>query len=434
MERKERMDMKKLFVLLLASLLLASCAREIPADVSVSRAEGSAQEALLSALDKTVSETQDAEDIKENSIPQEENILPSVPENPHGSAFVTGQEKELSFEVQCIGTSDDGDDLDVDILRSIGEKEALLHFYNPEKDCYDEAYFQDRSLIAFRITHGSGSIKDTVEKVVLRADGTVELHVSVFYPEIGTDDMAYRYYLIETEKDYLLNADNPVKLYINGELALSLPGAHTHAYLQNAPETDGLAKQEHGTGAQTFVRRGEASVMQNSSLGDRLSEIIGGLQYEESNLCSCEADLSVDCCYGYSFMLDLEKGFVRHGKLQANLTEAQADELKTLTDAILGDISFGRFSYTEETGHWSADTNGVRLDGFANTEPCTLLKAKDVLARAENDCTIDGENMGIDYDEQADVWRVMFYERATGKRLRVYMTGDGVTLMTRYSW
>ena len=37
--------------------------------------------------------------------------------------------------------------------------------------------------------------------VVRREDGTVEVHVAVYYPEMGTCDMAYRYYLIETEED-----------------------------------------------------------------------------------------------------------------------------------------------------------------------------------------------------------------------------------------
>ena len=310
----------------------------------------------------------------------------------------------------------------------------MKKLYSPEKDHYDEAYFEKQSLIAFRITHGSGSITDTVEKVVLREDGTVEVHVSVFYPECGTADMAYRYYLIETEENYLLSADNPVELYINGELSLSLLGAHEHEYLSEPSQCQPLEPQLHSTGSNTYVTRGEAHRMQNSALSDRLCEIIGSLEYTAANLCSCEADILIDCRFGYYFMLDLQKGFVRFGDLQASMTKEQADELALIIEEILTDENYGRFSYRGETGHWSADTYGVTLEGFANTEPCELSSAAEAIEHAKNDCTIAYEYANADYDESADVWRIIFYEQDTGKRLRVYISGDGVTLMTRYSW
>lgn len=425
--------MKKVFVLLLASLLLASCAGE--AEVGLVPTESLADVSSgTEFLENASSADEPIEDALSDIESAEEPIEPIVPEHPHGSAFVTGQTEELDFEVQRIGAQDDGDDLDVDILTSVAEKEALLSFYDTEKDHYDEAYFENRSLIAFRITHGSGSIRDTVEKVVLREDGTVEVHVAVYYPEMGTCDMAYRYYLIETEEDYLINADNPVELYINDELKLSFAGAHEHVYLQEPIEGEPLEEQIHSTGSNTYVKRGEACRMQNSTLGDRLCEIIGSLEYTEENLCSCESDILIDCRFGYHFMLDLQKGFVRYGKQQASMTKEQADELAAIIKEILTDESYGRFSYREETGHWSADTYGVVLEGFVNTEPCELSSATQAIEHAKNDCTVAYEYASADYDDQADVWRIIFYKQGTGKRLRVYMTGDGVTLMTRYSW
>lgn len=422
--------MKKLTILLLSALLLASCVQELPADVSVSLAE--------SELQSTVSsETPSADESSQETIEHsEEPVIPAVPESPHGNAFVTGQTEELSFDVQRIGTQDDGDDLDVDILRSVEEKDALLTFYNDEQDHYDEAYFENRSLIAFRITHGSGSITDTVEKVVLREDGTVEVHVTVFYPEAGTCDMAYRYYLIEPEEGYLLSADNPVELYINGELSLSLLGAHEHVYTKEHLPSSGLTAQTHGTGEQTYISRDGIRRMQNSERADRLCTILTNLYFAESNLCSCEADILIDCRYGYNIMLDFEKGFVRYGKKQAILTESQAKELGEIIEDILGDISFGKFSFEKETGHWTDETYGLVKDGFVNTEPCELATAEEALACAANEVA-NPAYLHTDsfYDKETDMWKFVFDTRETGKNDQtVYMTGDGVTVMIMYGY
>ncbi len=64
---------------------------------------------------------------------------------------------------------------------------------------YDAAFFEENALIILHIEEGSGSIRHTVESVE-KTDWMLEVNISRQVPEVGTDDMADWFAVIEVKK------------------------------------------------------------------------------------------------------------------------------------------------------------------------------------------------------------------------------------------
>lgn len=62
---------------------------------------------------------------------------------------------------------------------------------------YDEAYFENKSLIILMLEEGSGSVRHNVVNVDMYANNVVNIELERIVPEIGTCDMAYWYIFVD---------------------------------------------------------------------------------------------------------------------------------------------------------------------------------------------------------------------------------------------
>lgn len=91
------------------------------------------------------------------------------------------------------------------------------------------------------------------------------------------------------------------------------------------------------------------------------------------------------------------------------------------------------FSYADDVETYTKGSPGVKHTGFKNTTECPVSCGKQVLERAKNECTVEYNDTHVYYDEEANVWMVLFYKRNTlGGGQSVYMDADGKTLMIVY--
>lgn len=73
---------------------------------------------------------------------------------------------------------------------------------------YDETYFKNHDLLVIYFPTGSGSITSKLEKLTM--ENSIDVKITVEYPQVGTDDMSGFLYLIETNKtnkDFIAHID-----------------------------------------------------------------------------------------------------------------------------------------------------------------------------------------------------------------------------------
>lgn len=91
------------------------------------------------------------------------------------------------------------------------------------------------------------------------------------------------------------------------------------------------------------------------------------------------------------------------------------------------------FSYADDTATYTEEIAGVKHTGFKNTTELPVSSGTQALERAKNECTVEYNDTHIYYDEETDVWKVLFCIRNTlGGDQSVYMDADGKTLMIVY--
>ena len=158
-------------------------------------------------------------------------ILSGGEEIPEGVA--------VNFDVQYIRTDGyhEGTEYpDVKIIRSVDELNAY-YAVNKDKfdlerkdkvysdttigfldacDKYDEAYFENQTLVMVLLEEGSGSNRHEVDNVKLGSDGKLYISINTIVPEAGTCDMAEWHILIEPEAGVDVASESDVIVYLDG--------------------------------------------------------------------------------------------------------------------------------------------------------------------------------------------------------------------------
>jgi len=64
---------------------------------------------------------------------------------------------------------------------------------------YNDSFFESRNLLFIPTTVGTGSGKDSIQDIYL-SDTALIVEILRVRPELGTDDMAYRYFIVSLDK------------------------------------------------------------------------------------------------------------------------------------------------------------------------------------------------------------------------------------------
>ncbi len=94
------------------------------------------------------------------------------------------------------------------------------------------------------------------------------------------------------------------------------------------------------------------------------------------------------------------------------------------------------FSYAADRAAYE-NNPGAKTSGFRNTEPKHIDDIKELMELAEDECDIDYDMIVFSHDEEADIYKFTFsteevVEGSYGT-MDIYITNDGVTLMTIYT-
>ncbi|MBQ9842107.1 MAG: hypothetical protein IJO42_03235 [Clostridia bacterium] len=92
------------------------------------------------------------------------------------------------------------------------------------------------------------------------------------------------------------------------------------------------------------------------------------------------------------------------------------------------EIEVGTFSYAEDCAYWGKDNHHA----FVNTTPQEVNTAEQAIELAKNEVKIRYNAIDVAYDEQAEMWRVDFYQESRvqlifGGDQLVYLDKNGIT-------
>ncbi len=117
---------------------------------------------------------------------------------------------------------------------------------------------------------------------------------------------------------------------------------------------------------------------------------------------------------------------------KANSKPAQSAS-GTSGETVTADITFGEFSYKEDSQKYKSGDDGVVDWGLENTEKREIKDGYDAVSIAENEIKVIYDRVSADFDKEAQVWRIKFslagYESGAQT---VYLDKDGKTIM--YLW
>lgn len=85
-------------------------------------------------------------------------------------------------------------------------------------DEYDDGFFEENYLILLLLQEGSGSVRHEVINVTQMLDQRINISVIRELPEIGTSDMAQWHVILELSRDVLVENEEDVLVYLDGEL------------------------------------------------------------------------------------------------------------------------------------------------------------------------------------------------------------------------
>ncbi len=96
-------------------------------------------------------------------------------------------------------------------------------------------------------------------------------------------------------------------------------------------------------------------------------------------------------------------------------------------------ITVSTFSYYEHAEKYKENNPGVKHDGFTNTNESKIVNAEDALGRAKKECTIEWDAFQVSFDNESNVWMVLFYtEGMLGGDQSIYLDSNGKTLLIVY--
>ena len=91
------------------------------------------------------------------------------------------------------------------------------------------------------------------------------------------------------------------------------------------------------------------------------------------------------------------------------------------------------FSYEEEKAEYTAGTEGVKTEGFKNTEKTKIKTIQAAIEHALKERTVGSDSANVFYDSDAKVCKVAFYsEGVLGDDQQVYFNKEGKTILIVY--
>ena len=107
-----------------------------------------------------------------------------------------------------------------------------------------------------------------------------------------------------------------------------------------------------------------------------------------------------------------------------DVREEDIDEFISRTKVI------SEFNYRDDAVLYKKDNEGVKTEGFVNTEPSEIITVKDAVNLAKKECSVEYDTMKIWYDYTKGVWKINFSKFNTlGGDQTVYIDRNGITLM-----
>lgn len=147
---------------------------------------------------------------------------------------------EQAFSAQYIRTNGYHDGVDYPIVTVIHSTAELNNYYEKNKnfydlgrkdtvysdttigfsnacDKYDDAYFEENTLVLVLLEEGSGSVRHSVTNVTKADDGTLVIAIERIMPEVGTCDMAEWHILIELDSSIGVFDESDITVLLNGQ-------------------------------------------------------------------------------------------------------------------------------------------------------------------------------------------------------------------------
>ena len=90
----------------------------------------------------------------------------------------------------------------------------------------------------------------------------------------------------------------------------------------------------------------------------------------------------------------------------------------------INDTEVGTFSYAEDCAYWGKDNHHA----FVNTTPQEVNTAEQAIELAKNEVKIRYNAIDVAYDEQAEMWRVDFYQES---RVQLILGGDQLVYLDK---
>ncbi len=262
-------------------------------------------------------------------------------------------EKKVEFDAQYIRTGAYAEINSYPILAVLRSQEELNAYYNANKnrfylerrvikegyinetvgfldaiDKYDEEFFKNEALVIIALEEVSGSITHEISNVWLNADGKFCVEIDSNIPYMCDDAMQHWHIIIEIPKEKAPKDYEDILVYKDNKL-LNGDG-HTHNPLD---EGNGEVEPTEGYCGNTmttiyFDNEKSYTFMAGNSVA--MTDILRNLDYDKKKLCKCLPEYTVDTEFGTGYGINLNEGYVRCEKGQADLTRAQIDKLKTI--------------------------------------------------------------------------------------------------------
>ena len=92
------------------------------------------------------------------------------------------------------------------------------------------------------------------------------------------------------------------------------------------------------------------------------------------------------------------------------------------------EIEVETFSYEEEFKEYDGIENGVKRNDFHNIEKIEINNQTQAEEVAENEVTVEYDSVSVAFDEDEQMWKVLFYKKDyLGGGQTVYLNKDGTT-------